>query len=101
MDSISKSERFQTNEKAYLEVYGKSGEGTAEIKNLSKTGACLEWDAKSIKLETGDFVRLTFDLKSVQKKRHVNAKVIWNKGQTSGIVFVRPEELIEKLTLKS
>ncbi len=101
MNSVAKSERFQTNEKASLEVYGKSGEAIAEVKNLSKTGACLEWDAQNVKLETGDFVRLTFDLKSVQKKRHVNAKVIWNNGKTSGIVFVRPEELIEKLTLKS
>lgn len=100
MTEAPKSERFPTQEKAAIEIYGKSGQVVAEVKNMSQTGACIEWGPSDVELKQGDLLRLTFVLSALKKKHFVNAEVIWRSGNRSGISFVRPEQLIAKMTIR-
>jgi hypothetical protein len=89
--------RYQTKEKANIEVYGKSGNFIAEIKNVSMTGACLQWALDEIPLSKGDLLRLTVVLKAVNRKHNINAEVIWKSGAKTGISFIKSGEVLDKM----
>lgn len=91
------AQRYDTKEKASLEVYGKGGQLIASVRNLSMTGALLEWTQEDVTLEKGDLVRMTVILKTVNRRHNVNAEVVWRDGKRSGINFIRSEEVLEKM----
>ena len=95
-----RAQRFETQEQASLEVYGKSLNLTVDLKNISQTGACLEYPSEEMALDRGDLIRLTVFLKSVNKKHNISAEVIWKIGNRTGVAFIAPEQVIEKLTSK-
>lgn len=89
--------RYQTKEKASLEIYGRSGNITGQLKNLSVTGACLEWSQEEVNLEKGDLVRMTVVLMSLNRRHDVNAEVVWVDGKTTGLNFIKSDEVLEKM----
>lgn len=93
--------RYTTKEKASLEIYGRSGNIEADLRNLSATGACLEWSQDDVSLEKGDLVRMTVTLKALNREHNVNAEVVWREGNKTGLTFIRSEEVIEKMMERS
>ena len=89
--------RYNTKEKASLEIYGRGGNFIAEIKNLSTTGACIEWTDSEVALQEGDLLRMTVLLKALNRKHNLNAEVIWRKGRKSGITFLKSDQIFEKI----
>ncbi len=89
--------RYATKEKASIEVYGRSGNFIAQLKNLSVTGACLEWIQDQVTLEKGDLVRMTVVLRAVNRRHNVNGEVVWTEGKMTGINFIKENEVIEKM----
>jgi len=89
--------RYMTKEKASLEIYGRGGIFIADIKNLSTTGACIEWTDSQLSLQEGDLLRMTVLLKALNRKHNLNAEVIWRKGRKSGITFLKSEKIFEKI----
>ncbi len=79
--------RYMTREKASIEIYGRSGNLIAQVKNLSVTGACLEWSQEDVNLQKGDLVRLTVSLKALNRRHNINGEVMWRDGKQSGINF--------------
>ena len=94
------AKRFTTQENATVEVYGKSIEPmVAQIKDLSQTGACLQW-GQANGLAKGELVRLTVYLKDLNKIRHISAEVIWSNDGKSGVQFLNQDQLFEKMLTK-
>jgi PilZ domain len=92
-----KSERYFTKEKAQLEVYGKAGTVIADMKNLSGTGACLEWTQDDVTISKGDLVRVTVYLKTLKRRHNLSGEVIWRDGKKTGITFIRPDQVLDKM----
>ena len=94
---IMSAQRYFTREKASVEIYGRSGNSIAFVRDVSVTGACLEWAQDQIELKEGDLDRLTIILKAVNRKHNLNGEVIWKQGKRSGINFIKSEEVLERL----
>jgi len=91
------SERHQTQERAYLEIYGRMGTLIAEMKNLSATGAFLEIIQGDYIPQKGDLVRVTVPLESLGRTHSVNAEVIWGKSLGVGVCFLNRQETMTKM----
>ncbi len=91
------NDRFFTKEKAQLEIYGKSGTVIADMKNLSVSGACLEWTQEDVNLIKGDLVRVTVYLKALNRKHNLSGEVIWRDGKKTGITFIRPDQVLDRM----
>ena len=98
---MNPSERFRTKEMAAVEVYGKPGSAVAAVKNLSETGACVQWQTKDVVLEVGDLVRMTIVLKAIKREHKVNAQIVWNDGFKSGVRFLSDKQLLDKIIVRS
>lgn len=94
------AQRYNTKEKASVEVYGRSGNIIASIRDVSVTGACLEWTQEQVELEEGDLVRLTIVLKAVNRKHNLNAEVIWRQGKKTGVNFIKSDEVVDRMMEK-
>ena len=92
-----RAERFETREKAALEVYGKPGTVIADLRNLSSSGACLEWTQGDVHLKEGDVVRMTVFLRTLNRKHNLSAEVIWRDGNRSGVTFLRSDQVLSKM----
>ncbi len=99
--SAHRSQRYRTREKAAVEIYGKDGVYLSDVKNLSQTGALLEWSVTDVGIKEGDFVRVTVVLNNLGKKHNVNAQVVWVEGRKSGIQFLKEKELLNKILERS
>lgn len=95
------AQRFITKEKASLEVYGKTGTIIADLKNLSSSGACLEWTQTGVELKEGDILRVTVFLKALGRKHNMSAEVIWRDGNISGVTFLKPDQVLERMMEKT
>ncbi len=93
--------RYETKEKASIEIYGKSGNFIAQLKNLSVTGACLEWMHDEVSLSKGDLVRMTVVLRALNRRHNVSGEVIWSAGKSTGINFIKSSEVLEKIMEKN
>ena len=91
------TERHQTRERAYLEIYGRTGTLIAELKNLSSTGAFIEILQGDYIPRKGDLVRVTVPLETLGRTHSVNAEVIWGKSLGVGICFLNRQETMTKM----
>ncbi len=94
-------QRFMTRENAMIEIYGRNGQVICSVRNLSATGACIEWNQEGSEMKIGDMIRMTVILKSVGKKHHVNAEVVWRDGNRSGVSFIPSNQVLDKLIERS
>ena len=101
MSEVSPALRFKTKERASVEVYGRNGQLIVAMKDLSSTGACLEWQHEDFDINRGDLIRMTVILKSLNRKHHINAEVIWRNGNKSGISFIASDKVLDRLLEKS
>lgn len=93
--------RYSTKEKAAIEIYGRRNATVADVRNLSVSGACLEWDESEFRLSKGDLIRMTVVLKAVNRKHNISAEVIWVAGRKMGVNFIAQDQVLEKLTEKN
>lgn len=93
--------RFDTTERASIQVIGQIGLVTANLKNLSKSGACIEWESEgAVLLRKGDLVSLTVSLMALGKRYNMSAEVIWRRGNRSGLHFISTEKVMNKMLTK-
>lgn len=91
------TERYLTQERAYLEIFGRMGTLIAEMKNLSITGAFLEIIQGDYIPQRGDLLRVTIPLESLGRTHSVNAEVIWGKSLGVGVCFLNHQETMTKM----
>jgi hypothetical protein len=89
--------RYTTKEKASIEIYGRSGSFIVDLRNLSMTGALLEWTQEDLQLQRGDLLRMTIILKALNRRHNLNAEVVWRDGKKTGVNFVKTDEVLEKM----
>lgn len=89
--------RFLTKEIAQVEIYGRLCELQVKLKNVSTTGAFIEISRGKLIPQPGDLLRMTIPLNSINKKRILNAEVIWSKGLGLGIRFINQKAVVEKM----
>ena len=101
MMTISNTERHQTQERAYLEIFGRMGTLIAELKNLSTTGAFLEIIQGDYIPQKGDLIRVTVPLETLGRTHSVNAEVVWGKSLGVGISFLNRQETMTKMLTRN
>lgn len=79
------------------EKYGYGTRANLRMRNISKTGAMLHIIRSVEAFKKGDLLRLTVDLFELQKKKIVNAEIIWFEKGRLGVSFVMPDDVIKKL----
>lgn len=92
--------RYPTKEKASIEIYGRNGNFVADLRNLSVTGALLEWSQSEVSLQKGDLVRMTVVLRALNRRHNLNAEVVWTEGNKTGVNFIKSSEVLEKMMEK-
>lgn len=95
------AQRYRTKEMASIEVYGRNGQVVANVKNLSSSGACIEWQGEDFEIREGDLIRMTVILKSLGRRHHVNAEVVWKEGRKGGVSFIPSNRVLDRLLEKS
>lgn len=99
-EQTSVAERYLTKEKATMQLIGKLGVVNASLKNLSRTGACLEWAAEGFSVKEGDLINVTVKLLEVNRRYEMNAQVIWKNGKRTGVQFMTPNMVLERMMMK-
>lgn len=97
---MSEATRFETSELAFVEAYGRKGSFKVVMKNLSQTGAYLEWLDKP-QFKKGELLRVTVFLAQINKNKQFSAELVWQKEAGCGVSFVKPDEVIEKILNKN
>lgn len=95
------AQRFKTKEMAAVEVYGRNGQVIVSLRNLSASGACLETQHLDFEIRQGDLIRMTVVLKSLNRRHHVNAEVVWREGNRTGVSFIPSNQVLDRLLDKS
>ena len=90
--------RFQTQEMAQIEVFGKDGKLLTKMGNVSYTGAFFEIISSNFLPHLNDIIRITVNLRSVNKTHIIDAEVIWSKGLGLGVQFLNRDELNDKIS---
>lgn len=101
MEKTTTAKRFRTKEKAQIEVYGHVGTLTAQLRNISQTGAFLEVSQGDYVPQKGDLLNLTVQLDSLKRTHNVAAEVIWSKGLGLGICFIQKDQILERMMAKA
>jgi PilZ domain len=89
------SPRYSTNERASVEVFGQKNNVEAVLKNISNTGARIEWFQEGVSLLKGDVVCMTVKLNQLASNRIVHGEVVWRRGNSSGINFIDSKSAAE------
>lgn len=97
-DNSLSPKRFITKENAQLEIYGRPGKIYCRMTNLSQTGAFLEIVNAKYTPKPGELLRMTILLRQVNKTHTLDAEIVWSKGLGLGVVFIKKDQLFEKLS---
>jgi hypothetical protein len=89
------AQRYKTSEIAKIQVYGRSGDLVARLKNISAQGALLELLNGDFLPKRGDFIHITIHLSDVNKTHEINGQVIWSNELSFGIYFIKKQELAD------
>jgi len=92
-----RASRYDTQEFATMEVYGRMGRITAKMKNLSLTGSGFEIIRSDYFPQKGDMLRITIPLRSVNRTHVVDAEIIWTRGMLFGVAFLKRQEVITRM----
>ncbi|MFN7729178.1 MAG: PilZ domain-containing protein [Bdellovibrio sp.] len=92
--------RHPTKEMAAVEIYGRNGQMIMSVRNMSASGACLEWKHEDYEIRQGDLIRMTIVLRSLNRKHHVNAEVMWREGNRTGVSFIASNRVLDRLLEK-
>ncbi len=97
LSNVEVAKRHHTNETAFVEVHGRTGKIMCRMSNLSKTGAFFEIVNSHFTPRQGDFVRVTVNLKQLNKTHTLHGQIIWNKGLGLGVAFLKSKDVFKKI----
>jgi hypothetical protein len=92
------AKRHTTNESAFVEVQGRNGKILCRMNNLSTTGAFFEILNSHFIPKQGDLVRVTINLKQLNKVHTLHGQIIWNRGLGIGISFLKSKDILKKIS---
>lgn len=95
--------RYLTNHPVEVLSDFSDGKLTADLKNLSLSGAYLESNSTTFAMKAGDFVKISVALGKAAKMYLFDAKVVWARPQATlgvtgyGLAFMNREEVYNNL----
>lgn len=95
--------RYLTNHPVEVLSDFAQGKVTADLKNLSLSGAYFESTSTEFPIKPGDFVKLSVALGQASKQYLFDAKVVWSRPQAEvgvvgyGVAFMDREEVYNNL----
>lgn len=95
------AKRYPTQETAHIEVYGHVGLILAKMKDISKTGACLEVFNGAYNPQIGDLLNLTVILNSLNRRHNFSAEVVWQNDSQVGVCFISKDTVLDKMMAKN
>lgn len=96
--STPPARRFLTQELAQIEVFGKEGKVLTKMANVSVTGAFFEIINSNVIPKKDDLVRITINLRAVNRTHIIDAQIVWAKGLGLGVEFLNRNEVNIKLS---
>jgi Tfp pilus assembly protein PilZ len=94
--------RFQTDQDAQIEFFGRDGSYATKVFNMSRGGAYLE-TRDLAPIRAGDMLRVHMDLTQLNRSYTMPARVVWTKrssrgrGTSVGVEFVGPGDIKKTL----
>jgi hypothetical protein len=94
---MDKAPRYRTSEIATIQIYGRAGDLTARLKNISSTGARFELISGDRLPKPNDFIHVVIHLGALKKSHTLNGQVIWGKDLEFGITFIKKDNLADAI----
>jgi hypothetical protein len=94
-DPVAK--RHNTKETAIIEVYGHTEKIFCRMNNLSTTGAFFEIITANYTPKKNQVVRISVNLKQLNKTYTLHGEIVWSKGLGLGISFIKQKDLFKKI----
>jgi len=94
------AKRHSTNEIATVEISGRSLKIQCRLSNISQTGAFLEIVNATMTPRQNDIVRITINLRQINKVHVILGQVVWSRGLGMGVAFLKNKD-IDLAVLKS
>lgn len=91
---VGDSKRMDVIEKAYIEIMGLVGQGTAIMRNVSRTGAMLSVYENEYVPQKGEIIHITSEVVDSF------AEVVWTKENRAGVCFVPETEIEERVMMR-
>ncbi|MGZ3692446.1 MAG: PilZ domain-containing protein [Pseudobdellovibrio sp.] len=87
------AQRHSTNEFAVVEISGRTAKIQCRLSNISQTGAFLEIVNATMTPRQNDIVRITVNLRQINKMHVIIGKVVWSRGLGIGVSFLKNKDL--------
>ena len=94
------AQRHSTNEFATVEISGRTIKIQCRLSNISQTGAFLEIINAAMTPKQNDIVRITINLRQINKVHVLIGQVVWSRGLGIGVSFLKNKDL-DLMNLKS
>jgi hypothetical protein len=84
------AKRYPTQEIVHVEISGRQNNKLlCKLENLSTTGSSLKILSAKVIPRPNDIIKITVDLKSINKTHTLYAKIIWINGLSLGACFTK------------
>lgn len=91
------AERYETQELATVQVYGRIGKILSKMKNLSASGGFFEMVQGDALPQKGDIVKITVNLRQLGKTHYLDGEVVWYRGLGIGVHFLKKDQVVTKM----
>jgi hypothetical protein len=100
-DQNSTAKRYRTQELVHVEICGRNDKIFCKLENLSTTGTSLKILSAKVMPRPKDILKITVDLKSLNKVHIVYVEIVWINGLNLGATFVNAEVVQKKLSFNN
>ncbi len=90
--------RYKTQELVHVEICGRHDKIFCKLENLSTTGSSLKILSAKIMPRAKDILKITVDLKSLNKIHVIYAEIIWVNGLSLGTSFINQDKIQQKIS---
>lgn len=93
---LEPAKRYLTREVVHIEICGRNAKIFCRLINLSTTGVMLKAVSTLIMPRQNDPIKITLNLKSLNKIHTIYAEIKWTKGVDFGAAFIDQKTASEK-----
>ncbi len=84
------AKRYRTQELVHVEICGRQNNKIfCKLENLSTTGSSLKIISAKLIPRPNDIIKITVDLKTINKTHTLYARIVWINGLNLGATFTK------------
>lgn len=92
------AKRYRTQELVHVEICGRNDKIFCKLENLSTTGTSLKILSAKVMPRAKDILKITVDLKTLNKVHVVYVEIVWINGLNLGASFVNADAVQKKVS---